>query len=71
MDRLIHSDPNILGGIPVFSGTRVPVKNLSDYLSAGSSIDEFVDDFPTVKKDIVVLYLKSLSDQASNIPPAA
>ena len=41
-------DPEILGGIPVFRGTRVPARNLFDYLSNGSSVTEFLEDFPTV-----------------------
>lgn len=48
--ELITRDPEILGGIPVFTGTRVPIKNLLDYLSADHSLDEFLDDFPSVQK---------------------
>jgi uncharacterized protein (DUF433 family) len=47
---LIHSDPEILGGTPVFVGTRVPVQNLIDYLEAGESLDEFLVDFPSVSR---------------------
>jgi uncharacterized protein (DUF433 family) len=47
---IIHSDPEILGGTPVFTGTRVPVKNLWDYLAAGDSLDVFLDDFPSVDR---------------------
>lgn len=47
---IIHSDPDILGGTPVFSGTRVPMKNLLDYLEAGDSLDEFLDHFPSVNR---------------------
>jgi uncharacterized protein (DUF433 family) len=47
----IVKDPGILGGLPVFAGTRVPVKNLFDALIGGDSIDEFLDDFPTVSRD--------------------
>ena len=43
---VVHSDPETLGGTPVFIGTRVPVKNLYDYLEAGDSLDEFLDDCP-------------------------
>ncbi len=45
---VVHSNPEILGGTPVFVGTRVPLRNLIDYLEAGQSLDEFLDDFPTV-----------------------
>ena len=51
-------DPDILGGTPVFSGTRVPVKNLFDYLEAGKSIDEFLEDFETVTKQQVIQLLE-------------
>jgi len=45
---IIITDPKILGGTPVFQGTRVPVSNLFDYLLAGDNIEEFLEDFPTV-----------------------
>lgn len=46
-----HVDPDILGGIPVFIGTRVPVRTLIDYLEEGSTLDAFLDDFPTVSRE--------------------
>ncbi|MBE9000119.1 MULTISPECIES: DUF433 domain-containing protein [unclassified Nostoc] len=49
--RLVHSDPDILGGTPVFVGTRVPIKTLLDYLEAGDSLDEFLDHFPSVSRE--------------------
>lgn len=49
---------DVLGGVPVFKGTRVPVQNLIDYLEAGDSIDEFLEDFPTVKKDQAIWALE-------------
>jgi uncharacterized protein (DUF433 family) len=55
---LVVSNPEILGGIPVFSGTRVPVRNLTDYLEHGGSIDEFLDDYPSVSRDQVLQFLK-------------
>lgn len=48
---VVHSDPGILGGTPVFAGTRVPVQVLFDYLEAGDSLDRFLDQFPTVTRD--------------------
>jgi uncharacterized protein (DUF433 family) len=48
---VIHSDPDILGGIPVFMGTRVPLQNLIDYLSAGDTLDDFLRSFPTVSRE--------------------
>jgi uncharacterized protein (DUF433 family) len=48
---VIVRDAEILSGTPVFSGTRVPVSTLVDYLEAGHNLDEFLDDFPTVKRE--------------------
>lgn len=48
--NFVHCSKNILGGVPVFSGTRVPVQNMMDYLEAGDSIDTFLEDFPSVKR---------------------
>ena len=48
---VVHSDPSILGGTPVFVGTRVPLQNLMDYLEVGQSIDEFLEAFPTVTRE--------------------
>ena len=48
--QLVSSDQDVLGGVPVFVGTRVPAKTLIDYLQRGHSIDEFLDDFPTVSR---------------------
>lgn len=58
LDAVIHSDPNILGGTPVFRGTRVPLKNLVDYLAAGDSVDEFLDHFPSVKREQAMAILE-------------
>jgi len=55
---VIHSDPEILGGTPVFVGTRVPVKNLYDYLEGGDSLDEFLNDFPSVTREQAVAALE-------------
>jgi uncharacterized protein (DUF433 family) len=55
---VIHSDPEILGGTPVFVGTRVPVKNLFDYLEAGDSLDEFLRSFPSVTREQAVAALE-------------
>ena len=55
---VIHSDPDILGGIPVFVGTRVPVKNLIDYLEAGDRLDDFLDAFPSVTREQAVAALE-------------
>jgi uncharacterized protein (DUF433 family) len=55
---IVSIDPEIMGGTPCFSGTRVPVQTLLDYIEAGDSIDEFLDGFPTVTKERVVAYLE-------------
>jgi len=55
---IINIDPEILGGAPVFYGTRVPIKNLFDYLETGESIDFFLDDFSGVTKEQVVKVLE-------------
>jgi len=55
---VVHRDPEILGGIPVFVGTRVPVKSLYDYLEAGDSLDEFLDSFPSVSRQQAVAALE-------------
>jgi uncharacterized protein (DUF433 family) len=55
---VVHSDPEILGGTPVFVGTRVPVKSLLDYLEAGRPLDEFLDDFPSVSREMAVAALE-------------
>ncbi len=56
--NVIRSDPEIQGGVPVFVGTRVPVKNLFDYLEAGDSLDDFLKSFPSVSKDQAVATLE-------------
>ena len=54
---VVHSDPEILGGTPVFVGTRVPLRNLIDYLEGGHSLNEFLDDFPSVSRDQAIAAL--------------
>lgn len=58
---VIVRDPEILSGMPVFAGTRVPAKNLLDYLEHGRSLAEFLDDFPTVRREqaIASLFIRS------------
>ena len=58
----VHSDPEILGGTPVFVGTRVPFQTLLDYLEAGDPLAEFLEDFPTVRRDQVVDALEQAKD---------
>jgi uncharacterized protein (DUF433 family) len=54
IEGVISSDPEVQGGAAVFAGTRVPVKNLIDYLEAGDSIEEFLEDFPSVTREQAV-----------------
>lgn len=56
--QIVHSDPDILGGTPVFVGTRVPVQSLLDYLEAGDSLEEFLDHFPSVSREQAVATLE-------------
>ena len=55
---VVHSDPEILGGTPVFVGTRVPVHALIDYIEGGHSLNEFLDDFPTASRDLAIAALE-------------
>lgn len=50
LDNVVQSDPEVLGGTPVFRGTRVPIRNLIDYLEAGDSLEVFLDAFPSVTR---------------------
>ena len=54
----IHSDPEIMGGTPVFVGTRVPVQTFLEYLEAGDPLDDFLDDFPSVPREQAVAVLE-------------
>jgi uncharacterized protein (DUF433 family) len=51
IDQLVEVDPEKMSGTPVFTGTRVPIKNLFDYLEGGDSLEVFLDDFPTVSRE--------------------
>ena len=55
---LITSTPEILGGTPVFSGTRVPIQTLIEYLEGGQSINEFLEGFPTVSREQIIAFLE-------------
>ena len=59
---VVHSDPGILGGTPVFVGTRVPVESLFDYLEGGETLDEFLKQFPTVKREQAIAALDLARD---------
>ena len=60
---IISASPDIMGGTPVFAGTRVPVQTLLDYLKAGELIDDFLDGFPTVSREQVITLLEEAGKQ--------
>ncbi len=59
---VVHSDPEILGGTPVFAGTRVPVKTLFEYPEAGETLDEFLQQFPSVSRERALVALELAGD---------
>ena len=56
---VVSRNPDVMGGTPVFAGTRVPVQTLLDYLEAGDSIDEFLEGFPSVTREQVIVFMNS------------
>ncbi len=60
---LITSSPEVLGGTPVFAGTRVPVQTLIEYLEGGETIDDFLEGFPTVTREQVISFLEEAKDR--------
>ena len=64
--KLIVSDPEIMSGTPCFAGTRVPVKTIFDYLEGGETLDEFLDDFPTVTRELAIALLEEAKAQMLN-----
>ena len=56
---IVHSDPDVMGGAPVFVGTRVPLQNLIDYLEGGETIDDFLDGFPSVKREQAIAVIEA------------
>ncbi len=62
MTHVVNVDPEILGGTPVFIGTRVPIKSLFDYIEAGESLDEFLRQFPSVKREQAIATLELARD---------
>jgi uncharacterized protein (DUF433 family) len=61
-DPVVHSDPEIMSGTPVFVGTRVPFQTLLDYIEGGQRLSEFLDDFPTVSKEQAVAALEQAKE---------
>lgn len=62
LESVVRSDPEVLGGTPVFTGTRVPLKNLVDYLAAGDPLERFLDHFPSVTREQAVAALEIAGD---------
>ena len=60
---VISCNPEVMGGTPVFAGTRVPVQTLLDYLEAGDSIDEFLEGFPSVSREQAIEFLEQAKDR--------
>jgi len=67
MNHLITIHPDIQSGTPVFYNTRVPVKNLFDYLKGGHTVDEFIEDFPSVKREQAFEIQKGLTETNCSI----
>lgn len=61
--KIINSSPDIMGGTPVFSGTRVPVQALLDYIEGGESIDSFLEGFPSVTREQILAFLYEIKQQ--------
>jgi uncharacterized protein (DUF433 family) len=62
----IITDPEIMGGTPVFAGTRVPIQTLFDYLMDGCTLDEFLDNFPTVTREMALQLLAHAASRVAN-----
>jgi uncharacterized protein (DUF433 family) len=60
---VVSLNPEVMGGTPVFTGTRVPVQTLLEYLEAGDSIDDFLEGFPTVQREQVIAFLETAADR--------
>ena len=69
MTSPISRSPDVLGGTPVFAGTRVPVQTLLDYLEGGETIDDFLDGFPSVTREQVVSFLELAKDRLVEVTP--
>jgi uncharacterized protein (DUF433 family) len=69
MDSPISRSPDVLGGTPVFAGTRVPLQTLLDYLEGGESIDDFLEGFPSVTREQIVWFLELAKDRLIEVTP--
>ena len=64
MNSVIKIDPEIMSGAPCFAGTRVPIQHLIDYLEGGDSIEDFLEDFPSVRREQVIAFLEEAKESA-------
>lgn len=66
-DSVVSISKEVMGGTPVFAGTRVPIQTLIDFLTAGDTIDDFIDGFPTVSRGQVIEYLEQAEAQMEKL----
>lgn len=66
-ERVVSSSKDVMGGTPVFTGTRVPIQTLIDYLTAGDNIDDFLEGFPTVTRTQVTEFLQQAEAQMEKL----
>jgi uncharacterized protein (DUF433 family) len=71
LEQIVHRDPEILGGTPVFRGTRVPIRSLFDYLEGGETLDEFLRQFPSVRREQAIALLELARENLAADAPAA
>ena len=67
-NKVISRDKDVLGGTPVFKGTRIPVTTLWDYLKAGDSLEDFLDDFPSVKREQAITLIERAKNRLTRVP---
>jgi uncharacterized protein (DUF433 family) len=71
LEQIVHRDPKILGGTPVFRGTRLPIRSLFDYLEGGDTLDEFLRQFPSVQRQQAIASLDLARETLAADAPAA
>jgi uncharacterized protein (DUF433 family) len=71
IEQIVHRDPEVLGGAPVFRGTRVPVRSLFDYLEGGDTLDEFLRQFPAVQREQAIALVDLARETLAADAPAA
>ena len=71
LEQIVHRDPEILGGTPVFRGTRVPLRSLFDYLEGGETLDEFLRQFPSVRPEQAIALLELARENLAADAPSA